>query len=220
MERITKLENVKSFHMETTYDEDKELLVYNRKLKPGSGNSIYGLEVAKSMNLDKEFIRLADEIRREELHIQTDIISNKTSSYNSNIIIDVCAICSKQTDDIHHIKFQELANDDNMIDHHHKNIEHNLVQLCVNCHYQVHHNNLVIKGYKQTSEGIKLDYEYVNHKLVNNKKKKFNKKQVEIILSYKEKCNNNRTEAQKLIELDKQIKISKPVIKKIWDGVY
>ena len=220
MERVTKLDKVKSFHMETTYDEDKSLLVYNRTLQPGSGNSIYGLEVAKSMNLDKEFIRLADEIRREELHIQTDIINSKTSAYNSNIIIDTCAICSKQTDDIHHIKFQEFANKYNMIDHHHKNIEHNLVQLCVKCHYQVHHNNLLIKGYKQTTKGIQLEYEYVNHTSVVSKKKKFNKKQVDIIYAYKEKCNNNRTEAQKLIELDKHIKISKPVIKKIWAGLY
>ena len=220
MERITALEKIKSFHMETTYDEDTETLVYNRKLKEGSGNSIYGLEVAKSMNLDKEFIYLADQIRREELHIQKDIISDKTSSYNSNIIIDRCAICSKQTDDIHHIKFQEFADKYNMIDHHHKNIEHNLVQLCVDCHYQVHHGQLMIKGYQQTNKGIQLDYERLPATPVAHKKRKFNPKQVEIILSYKSLCNNNRTEAQKLIELDKQIKISKPVIKKIWDGSY
>ena len=220
MPRITKLPYVKSFHMETIYDEDKELLLYNRKLKPGSGNSIYGLEVAKSMGLDKDFIQLADEIRREELNIQTDIINTKTSSYNSNIIIDRCAICSKQTDDIHHIKFQEFADKHNMIDHHHKNIEHNLVQLCVDCHYNVHHNNLIIHGYKQTNQGIRLDYKYVETKQTHTKKRKFNTQQIEIVLAYKAKCNNNRTEAQKLIELDKNIKISKPVIKKIWEGSY
>ena len=220
MNRITCLEKVKSYHMETIYDEDNEILIYNRKLKHGSGNSIYGLEVAKSMNLDKEFIQLADEIRREELNIQTDIINSKTSSYNSNIIIDKCAVCSKQTDDIHHIKFQEQADTNNMIDHHHKNIAHNLVQLCVDCHYKVHHNNLIIRGYIQTNKGIQLDYEYVSTKQSHTKKRKFNKQQVEIVLSYKTKCNNNRTEAQKLIELDKHIKISKPVIKKIWEGIY
>ena len=220
MQRITDLHRVKSFHMETTYDEDNGLLVYNRTLKPGSGNSIYGLEVAKSMNLDKEFIRLADDIRREELHIQRDIINPKTSAYNSNIIIDVCAICSKQTDDIHHIKFQEFADKYNMIDHHHKNIEHNLVQLCVDCHYQVHHGQLLIKGYKQTNKGIQLDYERVPDKPATHKKRKFNQQQIEIVLEYKSKCNNNRTEAQKLIELVKHIKISKPVIKKIWEGSY
>ena len=220
MKRITELDKVKSFHMETTYDEDKGLLIYNRKLKAGSGNSIYGLEVAKSMNLDKEFIRLADEIRREELDIQKDIMNSKTSTYNSNIIIDRCAICSKQTDDIHHIKFQEWADKYNMIDHHHKNIEHNLVQLCVDCHYKVHHGNLIIKGYVQTSDGIQLDYKHVTQEHIHTKKRKFNQKQIEIILAYKVKCNNNRTKAQKLIELDKQIKISKPVIKKIWEGNY
>ena len=34
---------------ETIYDEDKGQLIYNRKLKSGAGNSIYGLEVAKAM---------------------------------------------------------------------------------------------------------------------------------------------------------------------------
>ena len=220
MDRITSLNKVKSFHMETTYDEDNELLIYNRKLKYGSGHSIYGLEVAKSMNLDKKFIALADEIRREQLDISKDIIQSKTSSYNSNIIIDVCAICSKKTDDIHHIKFQELADEHNMIDHHHKNIAHNLVQLCVNCHYQVHHKHLIIRGYIQTNQGIQLDYEYCNHKQLDSKKRKFNKAQTDIILKYKHLCNNNRTKAQKLIELDKSIKVSKPIIKKIWEGTY
>ena len=220
MDRITSLNKVKSFHMETTYDEDNELLIYNRKLKHGSGHSIYGLEVAKSMNLDKTFIALADEIRREQLDISKDIIQSKTSSYNSNIIIDVCAICSKKTDDIHHIKFQELADEHNIIDHHHKNIAHNLVQLCVHCHYQVHHKHLIIRGYMQTNQGIQLDYEYCNHKQLDSKKRKFNKAQTDIILKYKHLCNNNRTKAQKLIELDKSIKVSKPIIKKIWEGTY
>ena len=42
--------------METIYDEEKKQLIYNRKLKLGSGSSIYGLEVAKSMDLDEDFI--------------------------------------------------------------------------------------------------------------------------------------------------------------------
>ena len=220
MTRITSLDTVKSFHMETHYDEDNGLLIYNRKLKSGSGQSIYGLEVAKSMNLDKDFIALADEIRREVLNIRKDIIHSKTSSYNSKIIIDTCAICSKQTDDIHHIKFQETANEKNMIDHHHKNIAHNLVQLCVDCHYQVHHNHLIIHGYMQTNKGIQLQYEYIKPTKTDIKKRKFNKEQVAIIFKYKHICSNNRTQAQKLIELDRRIKVSKPLIKKIWEGTY
>ena len=47
-------------------------------------------------------------------------------------------------------------------DHHHKNITHNLVQLCESCHHKVHNENLRIYGYHQTNDGIKLNYEYID----------------------------------------------------------
>ena len=46
MDEIINCEGVSSFHMETTYDNATKKLIYNRKLQPGSGSSIYGLEVA------------------------------------------------------------------------------------------------------------------------------------------------------------------------------
>ena len=41
----------------------KELLIYNRKLKDGPGDSMYGLEVCKALNLSKDFLERAHEIR-------------------------------------------------------------------------------------------------------------------------------------------------------------
>ena len=68
------------------------------------------------------------------------------SKYNSEIIIDQCLICNNPTEEVHHIKEQELANDDNMIEHFHKNNLFNLVQLCYDCHQKVHYGDLRING--------------------------------------------------------------------------
>ena len=38
------------------------------------------------------------------------------------------------------------------------NIMANLVPLCIKCHNDVHHNKLIINGYKQTSNGVILDF--------------------------------------------------------------
>ena len=45
------------YHLEVVFDEEQDTLVYNRKLKPGSGKAVYGLEVCKSMDMDKDFYR-------------------------------------------------------------------------------------------------------------------------------------------------------------------
>ena len=82
---------------------------------------------------------------------------------------------------IHYIK-------NNIIKHFHKNTKHNLVPLCESCHHKVHNENLRIYGYIQSSEGIKLNYEYIEEKevlLEKNNKKKYNKKDIKTILKYK-----------------------------------
>ena len=44
-------------HMEVKYDHQKDILIYDRKLKDGPGNSMYGLEVCKSLNLSPNFLQ-------------------------------------------------------------------------------------------------------------------------------------------------------------------
>ena len=218
MDRITKLEKVNCFHMETIFDQSTGKLTYNRKIKNGSGNAIYGLEVAKAMDLEPEFIQLANTIRKEIIGVKKQIIEKKTSQYNSSIIIDCCQICKKETEEVHHIKAQEIADENNMIDHHHKNVKHNLIQLCHNCHHEVHHGNLHIKGYIQTSDGVEVDY-YRENK-IKKRRKKFNKDQVELILSYKSKTNSVKSRAIKLLELNEKLKVSNNIVNQIWNNNY
>ena len=59
MDEIINLEGVIMQHMSVHYDRTLDALVYDRKLKIGSGNSMYGLEVCKSLNMPKDFLELA-----------------------------------------------------------------------------------------------------------------------------------------------------------------
>ena len=67
------------------------------------------------------------------------------------MVMDKCQICSSKSEHTHHIKEQKIANENNIIEHFHKNIKHNLVQLCESCHYKVHNGNLRIIGYEKTN---------------------------------------------------------------------
>ena len=76
--------------------------------------------------------------------------------------MDKCQICNSKSEHTHHIKEQNTADKNGIIDNHHKNINHNLVQLCESCHHKVHNENLRIYGYHQTDKGIVLNYEYID----------------------------------------------------------
>jgi DNA mismatch repair protein MutS len=52
-------------HLSISYDETTKILIYDRKLREGSGASIYGLMVARSLDLPEEFIDQANEILLE-----------------------------------------------------------------------------------------------------------------------------------------------------------
>ena len=134
-------------------------IIYDRNLESGSGSSLYGLEIAKSMNFNNDFIQLANEIRKEILNVNP-ILTSHRSNYNKDLYVDLCQICGEKAVDTHHIKYQCNADENNFIDHVHKNHLSNLVCLCKKCHQNVHSSSPTIKinGYVQSSNGIYLDY--------------------------------------------------------------
>lgn len=168
MDRIKKLENVKHCHFQVTYDKSVNKILYNRTLAEGNGSSIYGLEVA-SMSLNKEFIDLAKEIRREILNEDSNILTTKSSKYNANYFKKTyCEICKdKKAIDVHHIKYQCTADENGLIDgRFHKNEEYNLTSLCKECHQDVHKDLIKIEGYKMGSQGKELVYEKASNCLI------------------------------------------------------
>ena len=67
-------------------------LIYDRKLEVGLGNEEYGLEVAKSLSIGREFINDAFVVKNELKNI--GLYSTKGSTYNQKKIIDKCEICN------------------------------------------------------------------------------------------------------------------------------
>ena len=144
----------KIYHLSVSRDGHD--IVYDRTLKPGSGDSLYGLEVCCSLDMDGEFLEMAHKIRNE---YTSDSLLN-VSRYNSGILKNSCEICGSGTNvDVHHIEEQQYADDNGYHNSFHKNDSHNLVPLCHKCHERVHKDEIKVCGYISTSRGIKLKYE-------------------------------------------------------------
>lgn len=220
---VKNLSTLQVFHLKIEYNAETETLIYKRKLEKGSGPAIYGLEVCKSLDLGDEFISLARNVQMEISNINQTLVNEKKSNYNTNILMDICQVCKGKSEHTHHIKEQCTADSNGIIDNHHKNITHNLVQLCESCHHKVHNENLRIYGYIQSSEGIVLNYEYIDMNHMINHKKKFSQKDLQTILNYKDDIENKtlkKSNLLKKLELEHHIQISSSTLNKILKGDY
>lgn len=139
-DEIKQLDRLQLMHMEVTYDRARGCLVYDRKLKPGSGNTMYGLEVCKSLNLPDDFLERAHSIRNKYNKITTGILEETGSHFNVKKIGGNCENCGRErATEVHHINHQADANKKNgYIDSFHKNHKANLVNLCEFCHKNIH----------------------------------------------------------------------------------
>ena len=219
MEEIQELENVKSYHLKVIFDEINKTLIYDRKLEEGNGPTIYGLEVCKAMDLDPDFLKLANKLRKKIVNVSDQILTTQKSNYNHDLYMDKCEICHEDSTDTHHITEQHLFDDNNMKEHLPKNKLSNLVPLCQGCHDNVHHGNLIIRGYVDTSEGKKLDFSF-QEEVEKKSNKKYDEKQIHQIMKYQNIPNMTKAKACRLLEQKYQINISSQTLKKIWLGEY
>jgi DNA mismatch repair protein MutS len=129
-------------HMAVSYHPELDCLVYDRILTDGAGTRMYGLEVCKSLYLDKEFLDMAFYIRNRYHTGSRGELYHKQSLYNSKKIRGMCEMCGSVTgDEIHHIQPQKNADDTGYIgDQFHKNHGGNLMSLCESCHTIIHEN--------------------------------------------------------------------------------
>jgi len=147
---------LKIYHMHIDIIDNK--IIYERKIKEGQGSNIYGIDVCKSLDMPLDFMKNAEKIRKEIQGINTSIVNTKISNYNSKIFIDTCQVCNiNKGTETHHINYQVNADKNGKISNFNKNENHNLVCICEDCHNKEHKGEIGIIGYKQTSEGIKLD---------------------------------------------------------------
>ncbi len=138
-DEITSLSSVKMKHLSVMYNKEKDTLVYDRKLKEGPGENMYGLEVCKSLQLPPDFIDAAYRIR--STHRPPSGLSLKASRYNSQKLVGECEMCGKKGTEVHHIHPQKDAKDGVIVTESsifHKNHLGNLMTLCESCHDKVH----------------------------------------------------------------------------------
>ena len=218
LDEVKTLKNLKVYHLKIDYDKKNDILIYDRKLEEGSGPSIYGLKVCEAMGLSTDFISYAKCIQKK---LEKDNFTTKQSQYNPTVFMDECKICFDRDEQLetHHIKDQQFADNNNMIDHHHKNIQHNLVPLCKSCHLKVTNHELIVTGWKQTDKGRILEWKIAEKKL--SSKKKFDDKDRNEIIKLRNDFHNlSQTTFLKKIELENNIKCSVSTLKKIMDDKY
>lgn len=161
IDEIAWLRNVMPLHLSVYYQESEDKLIFDRKLKYGQGSSIYGLEFAKSLHIDAEFLKVANEIRKkisDENSALDRLKDKKTSKYNKNLYLVSCAICGEAVEDVHHRLEQSTADEWGFIGHVHKNQKSNLIPLCKLHHKMVHDGQIVIEGFISTSKGVELKW--------------------------------------------------------------
>lgn len=159
-EEVAAMTRLSLKHMEVIYDKETDALIYDRKLREGSGSKLYGLEVCKSLNLPQDFLDYANEIRLKYNPDDRSVLSLKQSRYNVNKLIGLCEKCGKNPGkEVHHLQHQADADangtiriEDGIFN---KNNLANLMVLCDACHDEIHKNKLKQKRVK-TTKGTKL----------------------------------------------------------------
>lgn len=159
-DEIAGLPSIALKHLTVVYDKERDMLIYDRKLKDGPGNSLYGLEVCKSLSLPEDFLAVAYSIRAKYSPESGSILALKQSHFNAQKIVSICEMCKKGLGtDVHHLQHQNEAdaggiimNDDSTF---HKNKLANLMTLCDKCHDEIHKTKVQHKRVK-TTKGYKL----------------------------------------------------------------
>lgn len=167
-DEIKDIPTIKAFHLSVEIDSNGSLL-YDRKLKPGSGEQIYGITVAKHILHDTELINKALEIKNKILN--KNIISTKKSRYNAEVYVDKCELCGKIDEfkgsalETHHINKQSDCVDGFVKEKPHikKNSKINLMAICNKCHDNIHAGKIDVSGYKTTHKGTQLVYHMVEN---------------------------------------------------------
>ena len=168
IDEVKALKNLRLFHLRVEYDEENDCLIFDRKLVPGPGPSIYGLMVAKYLIKNEKFISRAEKIKKRLIKEDKITIPTKKSNFNNDLLVKCCSICNyypvkdfhKELES-HHIYFQKDCLADGKIKEKpylNKNRLYNLVVLCRKCHVKVHRGEITVNGYSDTSIGPMLNY--------------------------------------------------------------
>ena len=148
--------DIRICHLKINYDEKNDCLIYSRELTEGQGDKYYGVMVAKYLMKTDHFNN-----RTKELEMEYEDYYIKKSNYCKDLLMIECHICqTKNKLETHHINFQKDCDEVKVKSKPHikKNKPYNLVVLCSKCHDMIDRNDIVVNGWVQTSDSIKLDW--------------------------------------------------------------
>ena len=162
-DEVNDLTRMKMMHMAVHYNKETNVLIYDRKLREGPGESMYGLEVCKSLNLPDDFLQRAHDIRMKYHPEKKNVLSLSPTHFNAKKLVGNCEICEKhKASEVHHLQYQKNASPSNEYiankqhgQNFHKNHVANLLNICETCHKKIHKSNEEYKVVK-TSNGYML----------------------------------------------------------------
>ncbi len=167
MEEIKNLKNIRFKHLSVEIDEKNDKIIYGRKLLEGPGDTLYGIEIARFIINDSDFINKARNTRDKILQQSSSLeeLLEHRSKYNTNLIMEKCMVCNKNRHQIelhtHHLTEQhEYDGNKENIDGIRKNQLANLVVLCEQHHMETHQNKIIIEGWRDTTNGKELYWYY------------------------------------------------------------
>jgi DNA mismatch repair protein MutS len=150
---IQALTKLKMLHMAVHYNKETNTLVYDRKLQEGSGESMYGLEVCKSLNLPASFLQRAHDIRMKYQPETQNVLGLTSTHFNAKKLVGNCELCkANKASEVHHLQHQKNAQSSNeYINTFHKNHVANLLNICEECHRKIHKTQQQHKIIKTTA---------------------------------------------------------------------
>jgi DNA mismatch repair protein MutS len=167
------VEGVAVWHLHVEYDPVTKKLIYDRSLRPGSGSSLYGLEVARAMDLPFEFIEKALQ-KREQLMGATSLARASRSAWNKEIVRKECELCKAHITselEVHHISPRASAINQRLQDGSHMNDKRNLIVICQACHDKIHAETIQLGPLQMTSDGPERSVVTVSNTVMKRTKK-------------------------------------------------
>jgi len=146
---------VEVWHLHVEMDPHTHKLIYDRSLRRGHTAMLYGLEVARAMDLPLEFMEQAHAVRHRIMG--TTPQQNATASaWNRDVVKRTCEVCRSpvtQQLEVHHVQERHTATKGVLPDGTPMNSASNLMVLCQGCHDKVHAGTLRVGPLQQTSHG-------------------------------------------------------------------
>ena len=156
---IQEAKGLSVWHLKVRYDPGEDILIYERTLSPGSGSTLYGIEVARALGMPQEVLEESIKFRRalQGEKVEEELVG---SSWNSSIVSKACEVCGAtlQKDlEVHHIRPRAEAaasrrfDDDGLA----RDSVRNLIVVCSKCHDAHHSEKIDISPILDTSAGQK-----------------------------------------------------------------